>query len=42
MSDIDDKVDEWHDNPELEMPLHEYLGMSWVEFVRWVEDDGEV
>lgn len=35
---LDDLVEEWHtrdDDPGVE--LHEYLGMSWDEYARWVE-----
>lgn len=41
--EIDDKIDYWHDHPELNMPLYEYLGWTWEEYKAWVEnryDDG--
>jgi hypothetical protein len=35
--DIDDYIDRWHDGPSSE-PLHEYLGLTWAEYSRWVDD----
>lgn len=39
--EINDRVDYWHDNPELNVPLHEYLGMTWNEYKAWVEQTFE-
>lgn len=33
--DIDDLVDEWHKG-DSDLPLHEYLGMTWDEYQAWV------
>jgi hypothetical protein len=35
-SDIDNHVDRWHEG-EVEMPLHDYLGLTWDEYALWVE-----
>jgi hypothetical protein len=41
--EIDDRIDEWHtmDDAEYialgEPALHEYMGWTWEEYVRWVE-----
>lgn len=32
---IDDRVDEWHKG-DSELPLHEYLGMTWEEYSDFV------
>jgi hypothetical protein len=40
---IDDYVDRWHDGSEKwakQMPLHEYLGLTWPEYQGWVRDAG--
>jgi hypothetical protein len=29
-------VDEWHDNPNLEIPLHVHLDMTWEEYQHWM------
>lgn len=38
---LDDLVDEWHDlppgSPDAQLPLHDYLGMTWVQYARWTE-----
>jgi hypothetical protein len=44
--EINDAIDEWHDAPTRRstchgsylLPLHEWLGMSWDEYNRWVQD----
>ena len=37
--DIDNYVDAWHDSgPDETRKLHEFLGMTWDEYARWVED----
>jgi len=33
---IDDLLDQWHDQ-YTDIPLHEYLGMTWGEYMTWVE-----
>ncbi|HCT81188.1 MAG TPA: hypothetical protein DGT23_32385 [Micromonosporaceae bacterium] len=37
MADIDEAVAEWHDDPTIVIPLHEYLGMTWDQYTRWAE-----
>lgn len=35
---MDDAIDAWHAaQPDAELPLHEWLGMTWAEYKRWVE-----
>lgn len=34
--DIDDYIDTWHDS-DVEGHLHEFLGMSFAEYAKWVE-----
>lgn len=36
ITDIDSYVDSWHYG-ETELPLHEFLGMTWDEYRLWVE-----
>jgi hypothetical protein len=42
--DLDELVREWHDLTDQEMALlgfpqlHEYLGMTWAQYGRWVEN----
>lgn len=36
LDEIDDYIDEWHDG-DSELPLHDYLGMSWDEYAAWIE-----
>lgn len=42
--ELDDLIDEWHDaagnpdHPAYGKPLHEWLGMSYEDYGRWVED----
>jgi hypothetical protein len=36
---IHDYIDTWHTKPNIMIPLHQYLGMSWKEFGRWVQLD---
>jgi hypothetical protein len=36
-------VDRWHDGHDKwakQMPLHEYLGLTWPEYQNWVRDAG--
>ena len=35
MKNIDDKIELWHTGTG-DMPLHEYLGMTWDEYSEWV------
>ncbi len=34
---INDYIDEWHKNYNTNLPLHEYLGMTWREYKYYVE-----
>lgn len=35
---IDNKVTEWHEREDDEIPLHEYLGMTVFEYNNWVRN----
>lgn len=35
--DIDGYIDEWHGSLHAET-LHDFLGMTWKEYSRWVQD----
>jgi len=35
---IHDEIDDWHCG-NCGLPLHKYLGMTWEEFGRWVQQD---
>jgi hypothetical protein len=35
-TDIDDYISEWHESTS-SLTLHEYLGMTWEEYGRWLE-----
>jgi len=37
--DIHDLIDEWHDGND-PRPLHEFLGMTWEEYARWLRCEG--
>jgi hypothetical protein len=37
VTDIRDAVAAWHDDPEDDRPLHEYLEMTWEQYARWAE-----
>lgn len=37
---VDQLVDVWHESPDDGRPLHEFLGMTWPEYCRWVRDPG--
>ena len=39
---LDDLVDQWHEDPTITVPLHEYLGMTWEQYAAWVVDPGSV
>lgn len=32
---IADRIDAWH-NSDSDLPLHDYLGMTWEEYQQWV------
>jgi hypothetical protein len=34
---LDDRVSEWHDLGVTKVSLHDYLGMTWDQYARWVE-----
>jgi hypothetical protein len=35
---IDDLIDEWHESNS-ELPLHEYLGLTWEQYKHWIKSD---
>lgn len=35
---IDSHIDAWHQSIDTDQPLHEYLGMTWEQYSRWVTD----
>ncbi|HEX9466031.1 MAG TPA: hypothetical protein VGB82_25810 [Alphaproteobacteria bacterium] len=37
LEDIDAFVSDWHDHPH-DMPLHEFLGMTWPEYSLWISE----
>ncbi len=39
--EVDDAVSAWHDS-DSKLGLHEYLGWSWSEYVRWVSDPSQI
>ena len=39
---IDDKVHEWHNLPDSNIPLHEFLGMTWEQYVAWGRDPDSI
>ncbi len=39
MSELEDRIDEWHDSPGEGRELHEHLGMTWDEYKRWVSGE---
>jgi hypothetical protein len=36
LDEYDDKIAFWHDQYDGDLPLHEYLGLSWEEYVQLV------
>lgn len=36
VDDIDDDIDRWHAGERADLELHEYLGLTWPEYGRWV------
>lgn len=37
--ELNDLIDAWHDGPDTDQALHEYLGWTWEQYVTWVETD---
>ena len=37
--EIHDHIHVWHNKANVMIPLHDFLGMSWLEFKRWVQLD---
>ena len=37
-ADLDAAVEAWHSGAGDGLELHEYLGWSWVQYARWVDD----
>ena len=35
--EIDNLIDEWHNDQETTLSLHEYLGWTWEQYARYVE-----
>jgi len=35
---INDHIDAWHQCLDTDQLLHEYLGMTWEQYSRWVKD----
>jgi hypothetical protein len=35
---MDDRIDQWHESHEDDVPLHAFLGMSWETYSRWAQD----
>ena len=35
---VDDFIDQWHEDPNTNLLLHEYLGLTWAEYKRFVTD----
>lgn len=36
---IDDLIDAWHDGAGEDQALHEYLGWTWEQYKKWVENN---
>lgn len=36
--ELDDLVDLWHEGAGGDLPLHEFLGMTWPEYSAWTKD----
>jgi hypothetical protein len=36
-SELDELVERWHNCEDSDLPLHEFLGISWDEYARWVQ-----
>ncbi len=37
VEEIEDLIDLWHEGAGADLPLHEFLGMTWVEYARFAE-----
>lgn len=37
LDSMDDWVHVWHTGPNVGIPLHEFLGLSWEEYKEWVQ-----
>ena len=37
LDDLSDKIDEWRCDWSIDVPLHQYLGWEYSDYVRWVE-----
>lgn len=35
---INEHIDAWHKSAYTDQPLHEYLGMTWEQYSRWVSN----
>jgi len=40
--EINKKIEQWHTNASILMPLHEYLGMTLEEYAAWVTNHSEI
>lgn len=42
LEEFDEKVDQWHKipfgSPGHDMHLHEYLGMTWLQYKEWIDN----
>ncbi|MGE7983705.1 hypothetical protein [Solibacillus sp. NPDC093137] len=36
---INDLIEEWHENDDLHQELHEFLGLTWEQYAHWVKTD---
>lgn len=36
---FEDKVEEWHNGAGYGLALHEYMGISWLQYCKYVEGD---
>lgn len=40
--DIHTHIDKWHEDENIREELHEYLGMTWEEYVEWVNNPSDL
>lgn len=40
--DIHGFIDLWHENTTVECELHEYLGLTWLEYKEWVHNPSDL
>lgn len=40
MTYIKDKIEYWHNHPEIPEPLHEFLEMTYDEYLDFIQQDG--